>query len=115
MFLLVSMSLTDNEGMRRIKKEGRRPIAQQQFPTQRYKIIEKWECNWCELNRTDVTIKNHLRAKFPYERPLSDERLMQEIKSGKLFSYVHCDLKVPEHLKAYIANFPFNFQKHCCK
>ena len=31
---------------------------------------------------------------------------MQEIKSGKLFGYVQCDLKVPEHLKAYFANFP---------
>ena len=31
---------------------------------------------------------------------------MQEIKSGKLFGYVQCDLKVPEHLKSYFANFP---------
>ena len=31
---------------------------------------------------------------------------MQEIKSRKLFGYVQCDLKVPEHLKAYFANFP---------
>ena len=31
---------------------------------------------------------------------------MQEIKSRKLFGYVQCDLKFPEHLKAYFANFP---------
>ena len=31
---------------------------------------------------------------------------MQEIKSGRLFGYVQCDLKCPEHLKAYFANFP---------
>ena len=31
---------------------------------------------------------------------------MQEIKSGKLFGYVQCDLKVPDHLKAYFPNFP---------
>ena len=31
---------------------------------------------------------------------------MQEIRSGKLFGYVQCDLKLPEHLKAYFANFP---------
>ena len=31
---------------------------------------------------------------------------MQKIKSGRLFGYVQCDLKVPEHLKAYFGNFP---------
>ena len=65
-----------------------------------------WDCKWGELNRTDATVKNHLRANFPYQRPFSEERLMQEIKSGRLFGYVQCDLKVPEHLKPYFPNFP---------
>ena len=30
---------------------------------------------------------------------------MQEVKSRRLFGYVQCDLKVPEQLKAYFANF----------
>ena len=65
-----------------------------------------WECNWWELYRTDSTVKNHLKANFLYERPPSGERLKQENKSGRLFGYVECDLKVPELLKAYFANFP---------
>ena len=69
-----------------------------------YKIIEMWECKWRKLYRTDATVKKHLRAKFPYQRPLSEERLMQEI--GRLFGYVQCDLKVPEHLNTYFAKFP---------
>ena len=64
-----------------------------------------WECNWRDLYRTDATVKNHLRANFPYQRPLSEERLMQEIRNRRLFGYIQCDLKVPEHLKAYFANF----------
>ena len=71
-----------------------------------YKIIEMWECKWWELYRTDATVKSHFRASFAYQGLLSEERLMQEIKSGKLFGYVQCDLKVPEHLTAYFANFP---------
>ena len=35
---------------------------------------------------------------------------MQEMKRRKLFGYVQCDLKVPEHLKAYFANFPPMFK-----
>ena len=65
-----------------------------------------WECNWWQLYRTDATVKNLLREKFLYQRPLSEERLMREIKCQRLFGYVQCDLKVPEHLKAYFANFP---------
>ena len=64
-----------------------------------------WECNWWKLQRADATVKNHLRANSPYQQPLSEDRLIQEIRSGKLFGYVQCDLKVPEHLKTYFANF----------
>ena len=31
---------------------------------------------------------------------------MQVIKSRKFIGYVQCDLKAPEHLKAYFANVP---------
>ena len=54
----------------------------------RHKIFEMWEYKCWELYRTDATVKNNYRANFPYQRPLSEERLMQEIKSGKLFGYV---------------------------
>ena len=71
-----------------------------------------WECDCWELYRTEATVKNHLRANFPYQRPLSEERLMQEIESRRLFGYVQCDLKVLEHLKAYFANFPPIFKNN---
>ena len=81
-------SLTDE--ILRGKKEKTRPNAQRIYPTER--------------------IKNHLRANFPFQRPLSEERLMLEIKSRRLFGHVQCDLKVPEHLKAYFANLTPIFQ-----
>ena len=71
-----------------------------------YKFFEMWECNRWKLYRTDATVENHLPVNLPYQRPLSEEQLIQEIKSGKLFGSVQCDLKFPEHLKAYFANFP---------
>ena len=30
---------------------------------------------------------------------------MDKIKSGALFGYVECDIKVPEHLRKRLANF----------
>ena len=37
---------------------------------------------------------------------LSGISLRQEVNSQKLFGYVQCELKLPEHLKAYFAIFP---------
>ena len=65
-----------------------------------------WERNEVKLYRTDATVKNHLRATFPYQRLLSEKRFGQEIKCRRLFDYVQYDLRVPEHLKAHFANFP---------
>ena len=97
--------------MRRIKKSEQDQMLKEYIQQKGYKSIEMWEFNWRELYQTDATLKNHLRANLPYQRPLGEERLMQEIKSRKLFGYVQCDLKVPEHLKAYFANFPPIFKK----
>ena len=99
-------SLTDNEFMRGIKKSEQIQMRKEYTQKKGYKIIEMRECNWWDLYRTDATVKNHPRAKFLYQRSLGEERLMQEIKSRRLFGYVQCDLKVPEDLKAYFANFP---------
>ena len=36
--------------------------------------------------------------------------MLEQIRSGKLFSYVQCDIEVPEELKKKIANFPLIFK-----
>ena len=104
--MLRSLPVIDwQKNYERDKKEGTTPDKQRIHPSERIQNYWMWECNWWELYRTEATVKNHLRANFPYQRPLSEERLMKEIKSRKLFGYVQCDLKVPELLKAYFANF----------
>ena len=99
-------SLTDNEIARGIKKKERDQLRKEYVQQIGYKIIEMWECNWWQLYRTDAKVKNHLRANFLYQRPLSEEGLTQEIKCRRLFGYIHCDLKVPEHLKSTLTTFP---------
>ena len=106
-----SPSLTDNEFIEGIKKREQNQIRKQYIQLKGDKIIEMWECKWLEFYRTDATVKNHLRANFPYQRALSEERLMPEVKGRRLFGYVQCDLKFPEQMKAYFANFPPIFEK----
>ena len=65
-----------------------------------------WECEWWNLYKTTTCVKQQLRESFPYKRPLREESLLEQIRSGNLFGYVQCDLEVPEELKKKFANFP---------
>ena len=65
-----------------------------------------WECKWWDLYKTTTCVKEHLRESFPYKRPLREESLLEQIRSGNLFGYVQCDIEVPEELKKKFANFP---------
>ena len=69
-----------------------------------YQIVEMWECEWWSIYKIDASVKSHLRENFPYRRPLSEEQLLQGIIDGRLFSYVQCDIEVPEHLQSYFSN-----------
>ena len=65
-----------------------------------------WECECFNLYETTTCVKQHLIESFPYKRSLREESLLEQIKSGKLFGYVQCDIEVPEELQKKFANFP---------
>ena len=69
-----------------------------------------WECEWWNPYKTTTCVKEHLRELFPYKRPLREENMLEQIRSGKLFGYVQCDIEVPEELKKKVANFPSIFK-----
>ena len=87
------------------KRESRTKCVWSTLSEKGFQIVEMWECECWNLNKIDTTVKNHLREKFPYQRPLSEERLLQEIKCGKLFGYVQCDIEVPEQLRIKFVYF----------
>ena len=65
-----------------------------------------WECEWWNLYKTTTCVKEHLRESFPYKQPLREENLLEQIRSGKLFGFVQCDIEVPEELNKKFASFP---------
>ena len=71
-----------------------------------YNVVEMWESEWWNLYKTTTCVKQHLRESCPYKRPLREESLLEQIRSGKLFGCVQCDIEVPEVLKKKFANFP---------
>ena len=65
-----------------------------------------YEYDWWNMYKTDNIVKQHLRESFLYRKPLREERLLENFKSGSLLGYVQCDIEVPENLREDFANFP---------
>ena len=65
-----------------------------------------WECEWWRLYKTTTNVKLHIRENFPYRRSLTEQKLLEGMKKGSLFGYVHSDIEVPENLRVNVANFP---------
>ena len=65
-----------------------------------------WECEWWKIYKTTTCVKEYLRESFPYKRPLREERPLEQVRSGKLFGFVQCDIEAPEELKKNFANLP---------
>ena len=71
-----------------------------------FKVIEKKECEWWRLYKTTNAVKQHIKEQFPHRRSLAVEQLLGEIKEGKLFGYVQCDIEVLEILRSKFDNSP---------
>ena len=99
-------SLTEEDIERGNKKREMDQMRKQYIKEKRYNDVEMWECEWWNLYRTTTFVKQLLRESFPYKRPLREDSLLEQIRSGKLFGYVQCDIEVPEELKEKFANFP---------
>ena len=43
---------------------------------------------------------NNISENYPYRRSLAAEQLLEEIKKGKFFGYVQCNVEVPQNLRS---------------
>ena len=98
--------LTEEDIERGNKKREMDQRRKQYIKEKGYNIVEMWECEWWRLYKTKTCVKEHLRESFPYKRPLREEILLKQIRSGNLFGYVQCDIEVLEELRKKFANFP---------
>ena len=103
-------SLTEEEIQLGSKKRVLDALRRHYIQEKDFKLIEMWDCEWWRLYKVTNTVEQHIREHFPYWRSLAAEQLLEEIKKGKLFEYVQCDIEVPEKLRANFANFPPMFE-----
>ena len=65
-----------------------------------------WECQWKHHLRENDEIKSFVRSTFPFKRALTFQKLLSNIRSGEMFGYVQCDIRVPDNLKEKVEAFP---------
>ena len=99
-------SLTEKDIQRGSKMRELDALRRHYIQEKGFKVIGMWECEWWILYKTTNTVKQHIREHFRYRRSPAAEQLLEEIKEGKLFGYVQCDIEVPENLRSKIVNFP---------
>ena len=99
-------SLTEEDIQCGSKKRELDALRRHYIQAKGYKVIEMWEFEWWKLYKTTRTVEQHIREHFPHSRPLAAEQLLEEIKEGKLFGQVQCDIEVTEKFRTNFANFP---------
>ena len=102
-------SLTEDD-VERDNKKREMDQMRKQYIKKGYNDVEMGECEWWNLYKTTTCVEKNLRESFPYKRPLREERLLEQIRSSKLFGYVQCDIEVPEELRKNFAIFPTFFE-----
>ena len=104
-------SLIEEDIQRGSRKRELDALTRHFIQEEGFKVFGMWECEWWRLYKTPYTVKKHIREHFPYRRSLGAEQLLEEIKEGKLFYYLQCDIEVPEKLRSKSDNSP-NTQEH---
>ena len=64
-----------------------------------------WECEWWRLYKITTKVELHIRENFLYRLLLGKHQLLKRMKKRNLFSYVQCDIEVPENLRAKFPTF----------
>ena len=98
-------SLTEEDIQRGSKKRVLDALRRLYMQEKGYKFFEIWECERWRLCKTTKTVKQQIREHFSYRRSLAAEQLLEEIKEGKVFDYLQCEIEGPENSRANFACF----------
>ena len=72
-----------------------------------YNLEVMWECTWKAKVKADkIIIPDTYYYPTEHEYRMSEAKILQHIKDGKIFGAVEVDMEVPDHLKDFFKEFP---------
>ena len=83
-----------------------------------FKVCEIWECGWLEKVKNKVYgAVDYLKTTYPnhymiLQKPFSENKLIEDVKSGWKFGVVDCSIEVPQRLRDKLNEFPRIFKKY---
>ena len=99
----LSLSALENGAKRRKFDEVRRIYLTEAD----YNIKEVWECEWWKQVRENVDdAGDFMRQCYPYQNPLTESEMLEDIKTGRRFGVIDCSIEVPCDLRAKFDEFP---------
>ena len=70
------------------------------------KRCEYWECDWWKIVKNGVDgTGDCIKTTYPYQKPISENKMIEDIKSGLKFSVVDRSSEVHEHLIGKLIEF----------
>ena len=78
-----------------------------------FNVYEIWECDWWKEVKNNVDgAGDYMKTTNPFQKPIAENKLIEDIKSGLKFGVVDCSIEVPECLREKFIKFP-PFFKNC--
>ena len=72
-----------------------------------YKLVSVWECEWEKTVNDTPIIKGFLRGFFkeyyPRKRSLDRDSIISEVRDGRFFGLIECDIRVPDDRLKYFS------------
>ena len=103
--------LTDNHIKRGTKKRGLDTIRKNYIREKGFIIEETWEFSWGDEIENNVDKKNHIGKNYLFKRSFPFGSILQQNETETIFSYVECNLNVPDEINAKFSTAP-SIQKH---
>ena len=91
---------------RRERTQFRRELLEKDYNV---KVISMQRCRWDRLKQLKQVrefLEKTVWLPLNNTRQLNEHELLQHIESEKVFGFVQCDVRVPEHLNAQFADLP---------
>ena len=72
-----------------------------------YKVVELWECEWQHMKAQDKDLQRFIATRFrrrlDKKQSMTQDEILDTVKSEALFGMVECDVHVPAALQSHFA------------
>ena len=85
--------LSENDIKRSNKRRELYALRRSCIQKKQLTVIEMWKREWWRMYNASNNVKKHIQENFSYRCPLAAEQLLEEIRNGNFFDYVHTTLK----------------------